>query len=201
MDQSEPPPLAGSPHPAEPQTEPAHPADPHPPKNHDRSFVFIVGITCAIIGAAASFIIPRIVTAYQDDKTTKVVMNTPANNKLESNSGFGASGYITGPKPGEAHELWLVVFSGGGYYPYGVLNLDGNDHWQIAADKICPAVGFQNISIYEVPTKDDGNLSAYVLNGSKHLYPLPGGLPLTAVRKAIAHVEVRSIAKACSIKA
>jgi hypothetical protein len=182
-------PASGATHETHPAPGPTHESTQKPSKCHDRSFTFLVGITCALLGAAASFLIPRAWSAYQDSQTTRVTITAPSNNAQEPNNRFGASGIIEGPGTGNNASLWLIVYSDGGYYPYGPLTVtDGQ--WNIPANKICTAVGFQTISVYEVPNIDDGSLWAYVQDGSRHYNPIPGGLPRSAVLKAAANVEV-----------
>ena len=168
---------------------PADESPNEPSKRHDRLFTLAVGIICALLGAVASFGIPHLWSTYNNDKTTRVIITAPANNAQEPNNRFGASGIIEGPGTGEDASLWLVVYSGGGYYPYGALTVV-DDQWHIPANSICTAVGFQSISVYEVPNKDSGPLWAYVQDASRHYSPIPGGLPRTAVLKATQNVEV-----------
>ena len=174
-------------------TEPPLSEPGHVTPNRYRHPVLIASITAvlgAVIGSAVTWGIPAAGHWWEDSHATTVVITSPSNEAQEPNNRFGASGYVSHPPDPVKSSLWLVVYSGGGYYPFGKLSLV-DDQWSIASDQICTAVGFQDIAVYMVPNKDAGGLYAYVNNGSpNHPDPIARGMPLSAVRMAVSHVEV-----------
>jgi hypothetical protein len=168
----------------------------HPSRRNITERKYQVLIACigavlsAAFGSALTLGVPAFEHWWGSLHTTSVVITSPVNEAQEPNNRFGASGYVSHPPDPTEYSLWLVVYSGGGYYPFGKLSLV-NNQWSIAASQICTAVGFQDIDVYIVPNKDDGGLYAYVYNGSlNHPDSIAGGMPSSAMLKAVSHVEV-----------
>jgi hypothetical protein len=185
---------------AHPAPGPIHEPIRNSSKRRDRSFAVALGISCALLGALAGFLIPHLWSAYQNSKTTKVTITAPVNFSRMPNNGFGVSGFIQGPTPGNNASLWLIVFHPGeGYYPYSELHIV-DDQWNIPPRRIYPWVDEVLISVYEVPNKDSGTLWAYVQNGSIHYSPIHGGLPRAAVLKASVDVYVGLDGKGNTLK-
>ena len=125
----------------------------------------IAGIILAALGAAWGFS-GHFLKKHTSSRaySPSVIIRAPVPSATEPNSGFGANGFIY-HKPAEM-DAWLVVQSGGEYYPFKRL-IPGNDNeWNIPTHEICTGTGAQTLQVYLVPKTADGELFTYSQNNT-----------------------------------
>jgi hypothetical protein len=152
---------------------------------------FLVATAATIVGGLAVVILLaafHFINLQASPPQLKVTVRSPLPSSDAPNNTFGADG-LAENVPSDM-DLWLVVESGveRKYYPFGSLHVD-NTEWNVAPNKICPALGSQIIQLYLLPKAADGSLYTYALNGTKHLDGIRA-MPTDAVLEAQSKITV-----------
>lgn len=155
----------------------------------------IAGIILAALGAAwiasAHFLKNHISShAYNPS----VTIRAPLPSTTEPNSGFGANGFIYHKPAGM--DLWLVVQSGGEYYPFNRLHSAKDNEWNVPTHEICTATGTQTLQLYLVPQATDGELFQYSQDNTPNCAGL-ANMPAGSILEKQSQIYVESIDPAC----